>query len=140
MGGMGAMGGMGGVSGIGGMSAMGAMGPMGPVGAMGMMGMGGSVGTGGGEQMLRAIQQFGMIGRFPGQLLLLLPADLLQQALVPHGHLADIAQKCQIRIDLGAEVPPSLLQVSLSGPVAANAMAAYFLQERAAQYGGAGGK
>merc|ERR1712217_572527 len=40
------------------------------------------------------------------QLILLLSAELLQKALIPFGHLAEIAERCQIRIDLGAELPP----------------------------------
>merc|ERR1719433_1879170 len=108
---------------------------MGGMGSMGMMGMGGTMGAANsGESMFWAALRASAVGQFPGQLLLLIPADLLQQALVPHGHLADIAQRCQIRIDLGGEVPPNFLQVSMTGPVMANAMAAYFLQERAAQY------
>mmetsp|Transcript_27881 Transcript_27881/g.64994 ORF Transcript_27881/g.64994 Transcript_27881/m.64994 type:complete len:111 (+) Transcript_27881:1-333(+) len=102
---------------------------------MGMMGMGGGMWGGGNLSMLGAALNGSMLGNFQSQLLLLLPADLLQQALVPHGHLAEIAQRCPVRIDLGAEVPPNLLQVSVTGPVAANALAIYFLQERAAQYG-----
>uniref|UniRef100_A0A7S2G9V2 Uncharacterized protein n=1 Tax=Alexandrium andersonii TaxID=327968 RepID=A0A7S2G9V2_9DINO len=143
MGGMGMMGGMGGMGPMGGMGlGMGGMGPMGAMGGMGGMGMGMfgmGMGMGGSEVAFRMLLMSSSIGQAPGQLLLLLPAELLQKALVPHGHLADIAQKCQIRIDLGAEVSPNLLQVSLSGPVAANAMAAYFIQERMVQYGGGGG-
>merc|ERR1712204_151540 len=63
------------------------------------------------------------------------PAELLQKALVPHGHLGDIAQRCNVRIDLGVEVMPCLQQVSITGSIACNTVAAYFLQERAAQYG-----
>mmetsp|Transcript_19258 Transcript_19258/g.57840 ORF Transcript_19258/g.57840 Transcript_19258/m.57840 type:complete len:120 (+) Transcript_19258:1-360(+) len=115
------------------------MGAVGAVGGVGMMGMGVGMGAMGcSEGAFRTLLQSSTVGQLPGQLLLLLPAELMQKALVPHGHLADIAQKCQIRIDMGAEVSPNLIQVSLSGPAVANAMATYFLQERAAQYGGSG--
>lgn len=70
------------------------------------------------------------------QMILLLSMELLQKALIPFGHLAEIAERCQIRIDLGSEVPPGLRQVSLAGTAVANAMAAYFLQERSLQYKG----
>lgn len=120
------------------MNSMGGMGmPMdyvGMMGGMGMMGGGMGIGTGGNEAMFRMALQSGM-GQFHAQLMLLLPADAVRQALVPRGHLQEIAQRCQIRMDLGQEIPPNLLQVNLSGTVAANSMAAYFLQERLAQLG-----
>lgn len=102
------------------------------MGAMGMMGMGGmgAMSPMGFEMAL----QSSMLSQHQAQLSLLLPVDLLQQALIPHGHLGEIAQKCRIQIDLGTELPQSMQQVSLSGTVAANAMAAYFLQERSLQY------
>lgn len=145
----GPMGGMSGIGGMGGMGAMGGMGCMGALGGIGMDGMGmmggGMVGMGGcggsNEAVFRAALCSGGAGQPSSQLMILLPAILVHQSLVPHGHLADIAQKCQVRVDLGADVSPGMLQVTLSGPVTANSMAAYFLQERSMMYGGCtGGK
>mmetsp|Transcript_51742 Transcript_51742/g.160307 ORF Transcript_51742/g.160307 Transcript_51742/m.160307 type:complete len:131 (-) Transcript_51742:343-735(-) len=124
MGGMGLMGGNMGMAGIG----MGGM--------NGMSGMSGVSSTGVQEAMFKVALQSSMLGQVNTQLMFLLPMELLQKVLVPRGHLAEIAQRCQIHIDLGAEVPPSMRQVSFVGPVSANAMALYFLQERAAQHGG----
>merc|ERR1719433_831606 len=100
----------------------------------GDLGMG-MAGTGGSAAAFQMALQSSMLGQAGSKLLLLLPVDLLQQALVPHGHLSDIAQRCQICIDLGPEVHPNMRQVSLSGSVTANAVAVYLLQERAAQCG-----
>merc|ERR1719424_1399854 len=108
------------------------------MGQMGMMGMGGMGGMGMGAMgpmAFQAVLQQSMLGQHQAQLLLLLPVDLVQQALIPHGHLAEIAQTCNIGIDLGDELS-GMRQVSLTGTVAANAMAAYFLQERSLQYTG----
>lgn len=113
------------------------MGMMNPMGMMGMSGMGG-MGMGAmGPMALQQILQQSMLGQSQAQLALLLPVDLIQQALIPNGHLAEIAQTCSLNIDLGAEIS-GMRQVTLTGTVAANAMAAYFLQERSLQY--AGGK
>merc|ERR1712060_620567 len=95
-------------------------------------------GMGGSEAMFRAALQGNMGGTVMSQLSLLLPAELLSKSLVPHGHMAEIAQRCGIRIDLGDKVPPDMCQVGFTGSVVANAMAAYFLQERALQYMGVG--
>merc|ERR1719362_1404417 len=117
------------------------MGGLGPMGTMsGVGGMSGSVGVlmgglGGGEALFRLATQSSVVCQMSTQMLLVVPAELLQKALVPHGHLVDIAQRCQVRIDLGVEVMPSLQQVSITGSIACNTVAAYFLQERAAQYG-----
>merc|ERR1719316_2081767 len=100
-----------------------------------MAGMGGAGMAAHNPMAFEAALQGSMLGQHQAQLALLLPAELLQQALIPHGHLAEIAQKCNINIDLGAELS-SMRQVSLTGTVAANAMAAYFLQERSLQYMG----
>jgi len=124
--GMGGMGG--GMMGMGGMGMPGCMDPMGGLGMMGGM-------PGGNEAMFKAALQSSLVAGSSSQLHLLLPNRLLQQALVPQGHLAEIANKCQIRIDLGQEVQPDLRQVTLCGGVAANSVAAYFLQERALQHG-----
>ncbi|CAE8672298.1 unnamed protein product, partial [Polarella glacialis] len=91
---------------------------------------------GGNEGIFKSALQSSMMGQCNSQLHLLLPNALLQQALIPNGQLGEIANKCSIRIDLGQEVQPNLRQVTLSGGVAANAMASYFLQERALQWGG----
>lgn len=134
------IGGMPGFNGMGGLPGLGAMGGMGPMGTMsGMGGMAGSaggfMGLGGGEALFRLAMQSSVACQMSTQLLLVVPAELLQKALVPHGHLGDIAQRCNVRIDLGAEVMPCLQQVSITGSIACNTVAAYFLQERAAQYG-----
>jgi len=116
---------------------MGMMGSMG-AGGMGMgmfnpmMGMGMGFGISHNEAAFcQALQSQGM----QSQLLLLFPQDLLEKALIPKGDLAAIAGRCQIRIDLGDHVAPNMRQVALSGTIAANAMAAYFLQEKSSQYG-----
>jgi len=135
------MGGMPGFNGMGGLPGLGAMGGLGPMGTIsGMGGMVGSIagfvgGLGGGEALFRLALQSSVVCQMSTQMLLVVPAELLQKALVPHGHLVDIAQRCQVRIDLGVEVMPSLQQVSITGSIASNTVAAYFLQERAAQYG-----
>jgi len=126
-------GGFGGIGGFGGMPGL--MGGMGGCGMdfmnMGMMGMGAN------ELMLRAALQ----GQHPlqsaavSQLLILLPDTIIQKVLVPQGYLTEIAQRCHVRIDLGSAVPPNLRQVALSGSVAANSTAVYFLQEKALQCG-----
>merc|ERR1719163_1653205 len=99
------------------------------MGMMGMAGMGGMGMAAMGPMAFQAMLQQSMLGQHQAQLALLLPVDLLQRALVPHGHLAEIAQTCNINIDLGVELA-SMRQVLLTGTVAANAMAAYFLQEQ----------
>merc|ERR1719215_1712401 len=99
------------------------------------MGMGG-IGMGAmGPVAFQAVLQQSMLGQHQAQLALLLPVDLVQQALIPRGHLAEIAQTCNIGIELGNELS-GMRHVSLTGTVAANAMAAYFLQERSIQYTG----
>merc|ERR1719424_2117528 len=97
---------------------------------MGSMGMGNM-----GPMAFQAVLQQSMLGQQQTQLALLLPVDLVQQVLIPHGHLADIARTCNINIELGAEFE-RMRPVSLTGTAAANAMAAYFLQERSSQYMG----
>merc|ERR1711920_99865 len=89
-------------------------------------------GAGPSEAMFKAALK--SVGGGQSQMLLLLSAELLQKALIHFGHLAEIAEKCQVRIDLGAELPPGFRQVSFSGSAVANAMAAYFIQERTLQY------
>merc|ERR1712070_986843 len=105
------------------------------MGGMGMGSMGG-MGMSSETSLMMAFHGNAVMQGPHSQLLLLLPVGLLEQALVPRGHLQEIAQRCQIRIDLGAEVPPKMRQVAFTGPVVANTLAAYFLQERASLYGG----
>merc|ERR1711937_920967 len=86
---------------MGGLPGLGAMGGLGPMGTMsGMGGMSGNVGglmggLGGGEALFRLALQSSVVCQMSTQLLLLVPAELLQKALVPHGHLVDIAQRCR---------------------------------------------
>mmetsp|Transcript_138412 Transcript_138412/g.240873 ORF Transcript_138412/g.240873 Transcript_138412/m.240873 type:complete len:108 (+) Transcript_138412:3-326(+) len=96
---------------------------------MGMAGMAGM-----GHMAFQTALQSSLFGQQSSQLLLLLPMELIQKALIPSGHLAEIAEKCHIRIDLGREVPPNLREVMMTGTVVANAMAIYFLQERTMQH------
>eukprot|EP00913_Durusdinium_trenchii_P019815 g18625.t3 len=97
------------------------------MGGMGPMGMGMGLDS---EFMFRAALQQGMVAASNSTLHLLLPSSLLQKTLIPKGYLADIAKKCQVQIDLGStDVAPDLRQVTLKGGLAANAMAAYFLQD-----------
>merc|ERR1719277_769234 len=102
------------------------------------MGMDLAGGAGANEAMFQQALQSSAMNGGQTQLHLLLPQELLQRALIPNGHLGEIAQRCQVRLDLGADVAPNRRQVTLTGAVAANAMAAYFLQERASQFGGSG--
>lgn len=139
MGGMNSMGGGNGMSGVGGMGGMGSMSGMGGMGGLGISpgglgGMGVGVGLGGAAGGLdHALQQMARAGPPSSQLSLVMPASLIQQSLVPRGHIADVAQRCCVRVDLGEEVPPSGRVVSLTGTAASNAFAAYLLQERALQ-------
>merc|ERR1711865_13123 len=107
------------------------------MGMMGMAGMSGGMGMGGatGQMAFQTVLQQSILGQHPAQLAVLLPQDLLQQSLIPHGHLAAIAQTCNINMELGGE-HSGMRQVTLTGSVIANAMAAYFLQERSQQYMG----
>merc|ERR1719188_833811 len=98
--------GIGGPMGGGGMDFMG--GGMGCMGGMGAMAAFGGVAN---EAMFKAALQSGGMEQPNSQLLLLLPAELLRQVLVPRGHLQEIAEKCGIRIDC-AEVPPNMCQVA----------------------------
>lgn len=126
--------GMGGPMGFGspmGMYGMGGMNCMGPMGPMGGMAMGGA--CMGGEAVFRMMLQGSVLGQAPSEMVLVLPNELLHQCLIPQGHLAEIARKCEIRIDLRGE-DAATRQVALMGTIVANAMAAYFLQERAFQH------
>merc|ERR1712176_696227 len=83
------------------------------------------------EPVFRAALSSAGPGQPTAQLMLVLSERLVHQSLIPYGHLAEIAEKCQIRVDLGAEVSAGMLQINLSGSIAANSMAAYMLQDRA---------
>jgi len=100
--------------------------PLGQTGGVGV-GMDGSS-----ESKFREALEKGMIAASTNQMHLLLPSSLLQDLLIPQGHLADVAKKCQVQIDLGQTVD-KLRQVTLKGGLAANAYAAYLLQEKAHQ-------
>ena len=63
------------------------------------------------------------------QMHILLPERLVQHALIPHGHLTEIAHKCNVRIDVGPEVLPIHRAIHLIGTVISNTFAAYCLQE-----------
>lgn len=134
LGGLGGMGSMGGIGGMGGMGMnSGGMGGMGGFGN----GLGGGLGGYGSEMVFNtALQQLTMVGPSNSQMSFVMPASLIHQSLVPQGHLADIAQKCSVRIDLGEEVKPSMLVINFTGTVASNAMAAYLLQDRMLQCSG----
>merc|ERR1719343_512529 len=69
------------------------------------------------------------------QLTLLVPQGLLQNVLIPRGFMAEIAQCSGAKIDLGAESPAGMRQVTLSGSMVANALASLFLQEKVIQFG-----
>merc|ERR1711924_438886 len=120
--GMGGMGGMGG-----GMGSMGIM----PFLGMGMMN---SI-PGGNEALFKQALQNSMTAGMSSQHHVLVPNNVLQQALIPKGYLSEIANRCQIRIELGQDVQPNLRQLTFCGGVAANAVAVYFLQERLLQLG-----
>lgn len=120
--GMGPMGGCMGFHPMGGMGG----GPMGFAGP-GCMGMGS-------DALFKMMLQGSVLGQASSEMMLLLPNDLLHLCLIPQGHLAEIAHRCEVRIDLRADVTPSQRQVALTGTVVANSMAAYFLQERAFQH------
>merc|ERR1712183_215831 len=100
---------------------------------------------GGDERLFKmALQESGFCAGFNSKLMLLLPVDVLQKALIPLGYLSEIAEKCQVRIDLGPEQLCSqeargqvaMRQLCLTGSVTGNSLAAYFLQERLAQCSG----
>jgi len=132
MGGLGGMGGMGGMGNFGGFG-MGGMNPM--MGGMGM-GMMGGMGSPNERAFMQALQASGINS---SELTLLLPQVLVQNILVPRGIMAEIAQRSGAKIDLGAESPPGMRQVTLSGPMVANALASLFLQEKVIQFQQMGG-
>merc|ERR1712187_448325 len=104
---------------------MGGMNPM--MGGMGMnpmmMGMGNPMMAAGmNERMfLSALQSSGINN---AQLTLLIPINLIQNILVPRGFMAEIAQRSGAKIDLGTEGPAGMRQVTVSGTMIANSLAA----------------
>lgn len=115
---------------------MGGMGGMGSMGILPFLGMGmmNSI-PGGNEALFKQALQNSMTAGMNSQHHVLLSNSVLQQHLIPKGYLSEIANRCQITIDLGQEVQPNLRQVTFCGGVAANAVAVYFLQERLLQLG-----
>merc|ERR1712060_290894 len=97
---------------------------------MGQMGMGGS-GSPNEKAFLSVLQASGINN---AQLTLLLPANLVQNILIPRGFMAEVAQKSGAKIDIGCENPPGMLQVTLSGSMVGNALASVFLQELVLQF------
>merc|ERR1712060_147337 len=93
----------------------------------GMMGM-----ASGNERAFMSVLQASGINS--AQLTLLLPHALVHNILVPRGLMAEIAQRSGAKIDLGAESPAGMRQVTLSGPMVANALASLFLQEKVIQF------
>eukprot|EP00913_Durusdinium_trenchii_P016333 g15352.t1 len=49
------------------------------------------------------------------ELTILLPSELLHTVLVPRGIMSEVAQRSGSRIDVGAEGPAKMLQVTLHG-------------------------
>eukprot|EP00930_Biecheleria_cincta_P062935 TRINITY_DN48398_c0_g1_i1.p1 TRINITY_DN48398_c0_g1~~TRINITY_DN48398_c0_g1_i1.p1 ORF type:complete len:711 (+),score=157.14 TRINITY_DN48398_c0_g1_i1:79-2211(+) len=75
-----------------------------------------------------------------GQLHLLLPEDLLLKSLVPSGLLQDVSRRCQVQIEVAAgSAPPRLRLLILTGTLASNAAAAYWLQVGATCYAATAG-
>ncbi|CAK9110223.1 unnamed protein product [Durusdinium trenchii] len=68
------------------------------------------------------------------ELTILLPSELLHTVLVPRGIMSEVAQRSGSRIDVGAEGPAKMLQVTLHGQMVGNAMAALLLQEKVLQW------
>eukprot|EP00928_Gymnodinium_smaydae_P028480 TRINITY_DN21710_c0_g1_i1.p1 TRINITY_DN21710_c0_g1~~TRINITY_DN21710_c0_g1_i1.p1 ORF type:complete len:286 (-),score=20.06 TRINITY_DN21710_c0_g1_i1:85-942(-) len=87
-------------------------------------------------QLYRLLVSSSVISQAQSQMRLILPDDLIQKALVASGHMAAIAHKCNIRIDLDSEVLPSQRMVILTGTVLSNSIAAYLMQEGLFRYSG----
>ena len=64
------------------------------------------------------------------QLQLLLPANLVRGTLIPQAHLAEIANGCNVHIDLFEEYPMGQLRTVISGTCAANSLALLMIQWR----------
>ncbi|CAE7466018.1 unnamed protein product [Symbiodinium natans] len=82
------------------------------------------------------LQNSSSIGHLRGTLSVLLASDILFSTLVPGGHMQELAQRCQVHIDIVADasLPASLRQVVLTGSLASNAAAAYWLQVGTARH------
>merc|ERR1712151_200670 len=93
--------------------------------------MGGGMSSSNERAFMQALQASGINN---AQLTLLLPQALVQNILVPRGFMAEIAQRSGSKIDLGAESPAGMRQVTLSGAMVANALASLYLQEKAIQF------
>ncbi|OLQ08547.1 hypothetical protein AK812_SmicGene7954 [Symbiodinium microadriaticum] len=68
----------------------------------------------------------------PVPLALLLPSRLVEDFLVPQDHLAEVARRCAIHLDVAGEDPPGQRQVSLYGDPGKVGMALMQLQMRSA--------
>merc|ERR1712039_225679 len=96
--------------------------------------MGPMMAAGMNERMfLSALQSSGINN---AQLTLLIPINLIQNILVPRGFMAEIAQRSGAKIDLGTEGPAGMRQVTVSGTMIANSLAALYLQEKVIQFQG----
>jgi len=87
-------------------------------------------------QVEALLQSSSSMGHLRGTLSVLLASDVLFSTLVPGGHMQDLAQKCQVHIDIisDASIPSSMRQVVLTGSLANNAAAAYWLQVGTARH------
>merc|ERR1711862_300125 len=126
---------MGGMGGMGGMGFGGGMNPM--MGNMDMMG--GMMGMMGQNPMMSPNERAFMSalqasGINSASLTLLLPQALVQNILVPRGFMAEIANRAGAKIELGAESPAGMRQVSLNGSMVGNSLAALLLQEKVMQF------
>merc|ERR1712032_433334 len=101
---------------------------------MGMMGnpmMGGMGAASSNERaFLTALQASGINS---AQLTILVPQNIVQNALIPRGIMGEIATRSGCQIDLGNESPPGMRQVKVSGSMTGNALASLFLQEQVIQ-------
>ncbi|CAE7476237.1 unnamed protein product [Symbiodinium natans] len=68
----------------------------------------------------------------PRPLALLMPSRLVEDFLAPQDHLAEVARRCSVHLDVAAEDPPGQRQVSLYGDPASVGMAMLQLQMRSA--------
>ncbi|CAE7272132.1 Nova1 [Symbiodinium sp. CCMP2592] len=83
------------------------------------------------EAFMAALQASGINN---AQLTILLNKDVVFNVLAPRGLMSEVAQRSGSRIDVGDEGPAGMLQVTLSGEMVGNAMAALLLQEKAIQF------
>merc|ERR1719162_2453925 len=113
------------------MGGMGGMNPM--MMGMGMGGMGGMGAMGNERAFMQALQASGINN---ASLTLLIPVGLINNILIPRGFMSEIAQRSGAQIDLGAEGPSGMKQVTLKGTMMANALASLYLQEKVIQFQG----